>query len=1186
MKEIIVNVDNYNENSIKTIEGDNLSEVYKIYICKNKRRVNLTNKIAVMAYVDEYSSKRSNILNLNITNAAEGEIELPITNVISRENGVYACEIAIYGENNFLEQTASFSLIVENNIFSKISNAAINSSDFHILSEAIKTTNTYGEKLKEGTENIELQYAYKLNEKLDKDGIVTMANMGQDVKEKFTGGSVAVVGKNAVLKENIVNGQVDEYKTSFLQVGKNIFDKSKKSPKGWWMNTNTGEPEQNQYTVNYCYSDLMPVLSSEAYTINKWVHSYCIYDVNYNFILGKITGENEKLIQTPPNGKYLCVTTGYDIVNSLQIELGTQSTEYEEYYIDFPKSKVAKDLSDYKKEVDIKVTSMQEVATKSYEGVEALNNTFKYECDESTSHYPKTNGLADYAYTSSTFSGWGTDIGCPQFVKSIKFKIRARNKAITKLKLALFYDNINGTQLYDELRTVNISPNSEGEIEIVLDHIITNHNKRPLFLVYLADSFIDMYGATSLLSSDIKPNFYYWTNGSLDFNSKTQVTSGGSFSTQVEINVNSIYYNLDEGIVKYSKVLTKEALDDSFILTNHFNKIYENGQGELDYYDRSTFSGWGSHLGDYENIKSLKFKVKNRDSKNTTKVKCWITEFNKDGEVLIEKTFYVNIKPNETETIIWTFNTPFNSEGKKLYLCYATDALTTLVATDMPFVGDNERAGWLSYTTNTNLGNLTPRAFSEVYGDSGTTKAIKIEVGEIKPTLDPTPTFIEKVSNSEPVPADSVRVVLPDVITCVVGDTLQLFYRGLVEAVNPYNYDIRIRCRRGKAFTRYFEFTPLVDDIGEYDFAIEVYNNAKILLDKAQCKLKVVNALNSPSSIKNILCIGDSLTSGGFWCIEAKRRLLESGGEPIGLNKTNINFIGTKRNQNCSFEGYGGWTWNSYLSKPNVLKEDIWVYCTHDKTTRDQHSIWQDANGAKWKLETIEPNRLKLTRYESHTNPIPAAPGILTHVQNAVNTNNISFTQCTVADANPFWDLETDRVDFKKYCQAHGFDKIDYVYTLLTWNGGRADMANIEDNKTVIEQAKTLIDFIHRDYPDAKIRIMGIPLPSLNGGTGANYGANGNYADMYGLIRGVFGLNLAYQEFANREGYKDFVEFINVSGQFDSENNMPAELVRVNTRSTKTELRGTNGVHPTMEGYYQIADVAYRQLVRDLLQNQ
>ncbi|AQW28526.1 hypothetical protein BXT94_17560 (plasmid) [Clostridium perfringens] len=183
MKEIIINVDNYNKNSIKTIEGDNLSEVYKIYICKNKRRVNLTNKIAIMAYVNEYGSKKSNILALNIANAAEGEIELPITNVISNENGVYACQIAIYGENNSLEQTAPFSLIVENNIFSKISNTAINSTDFYILSEAIKTTNSYAEKLKQGTESIELQYASKLN-KLTSD--FNEKEVIKDIKQKKT----------------------------------------------------------------------------------------------------------------------------------------------------------------------------------------------------------------------------------------------------------------------------------------------------------------------------------------------------------------------------------------------------------------------------------------------------------------------------------------------------------------------------------------------------------------------------------------------------------------------------------------------------------------------------------------------------------------------------------------------------------------------------------------------------------------------------------------------------------------------------------------------------------------------------------------------------------------------------------------------------------------------------------------
>lgn len=54
------------------------------------------------------------------------------------------------------------------------------------------------------------------NKKLDKDSVLTMANMGQDVKEAMTGGSVAVVGKNTVLTENIVNKQVTPDKTSFL----------------------------------------------------------------------------------------------------------------------------------------------------------------------------------------------------------------------------------------------------------------------------------------------------------------------------------------------------------------------------------------------------------------------------------------------------------------------------------------------------------------------------------------------------------------------------------------------------------------------------------------------------------------------------------------------------------------------------------------------------------------------------------------------------------------------------------------------------------------------------------------------------------------------------------------------------------------------------------------------------------
>ena len=51
--------------------------------------------------------------------------------------------------------------------------------------------------------------------KADKNEIFSLKNMGQDIKEAMTGGSVAVVGKNAILSENIVDKQVTLEKLEF-----------------------------------------------------------------------------------------------------------------------------------------------------------------------------------------------------------------------------------------------------------------------------------------------------------------------------------------------------------------------------------------------------------------------------------------------------------------------------------------------------------------------------------------------------------------------------------------------------------------------------------------------------------------------------------------------------------------------------------------------------------------------------------------------------------------------------------------------------------------------------------------------------------------------------------------------------------------------------------------------------------
>lgn len=60
----------------------------------------------------------------------------------------------------------------------------------------------------------------------------------------------------------------------------------------------------------------------------------------------------------------------------------------------------------------------------------------------------------------------------------------------------------------------------------------------------------------------------------------------------------------------------------------------------------------------------------------------------------------------------------------------------------------------------------------------------------------------------------------------------------------------------------------------------------------------------------------------------------------------------------------------------------------------------------------------------------------------------------------------------------------------------------------------------------------------------------------------------------------EYCYYVDTKGQFDTRYNMPYTQVAVNPRSTVTEMRGTNGVHPSPSGYLQIGDAFYRALTK------
>ena len=103
-------------------------------------------------------------------------------------------------------------------------------------------------------------------------------------------------------------------------------------------------------------------------------------------------------------------------------------------------------------------------------------------------------------------------------------------------------------------------------------------------------------------------------------------------------------------------------------------------------------------------------------------------------------------------------------------------------------------------------------------------------------------------------------------------------------------------------------------------------------------------------------------------------------------------------------------------------------------------------------------------------------------------------------------------------------------------------------------------------------------MPSQNGGMGANSGVTGSYSDDYGILVSAMNYNKCLEEFCKLGKYSSFVKYVDVAGQFDTDYNMPSKDKPVNNRSETTEVIGTNGVHPIINGYYQIADAVFRSL--------
>lgn len=175
-----------------------------------------------------------------------------------------------------------------------------------------------------------------LNTKAEKTQIWGMGNMGQDVKEAMTNGSVAVVGKNSIGSEQYKFNSMTSNKTTFIEQGNNLLDL--KSMVNGYLNPNGGiVPSPNHKTTDFI------LIKGKKLTLGRMsnvterlsqprdIRFVCFYNSNYESITDVFYNNNNSMpevVTIPPGAVYMRVTLqlGYTQDNYSMLFFGDSET--------------------------------------------------------------------------------------------------------------------------------------------------------------------------------------------------------------------------------------------------------------------------------------------------------------------------------------------------------------------------------------------------------------------------------------------------------------------------------------------------------------------------------------------------------------------------------------------------------------------------------------------------------------------------------------------------------------------------------------------------------------------------------------------------------------------------------------------------------------------------------------------
>jgi lysophospholipase L1-like esterase len=159
--------------------------------------------------------------------------------------------------------------------------------------------------------------------------------------------------------------------------------------------------------------------------------------------------------------------------------------------------------------------------------------------------------------------------------------------------------------------------------------------------------------------------------------------------------------------------------------------------------------------------------------------------------------------------------------------------------------------------------------------------------------------------------ASSLQLTLPPAFYAVPGVPMSVYFDNVVLTEATEQYRFEVTCPIGTSEERRWTVTPTDAHVGRHVFTLVVRDAPGAELERARTLLHVAPREAGVGDSLRLLIVGDSLTNATHYPNELAR-LLSTPGNPRWT------MLGTHRPASAApgvaHEGYGGWTWKSFLS--------------------------------------------------------------------------------------------------------------------------------------------------------------------------------------------------------------------------------------------------------------------------------